>query len=308
MIKNSLQFDLLDNWVKSLYMTVQSEYNLFCIDNTKKATSLLNRANELEIATGANTIYTDIAIDTINGKDATVNIISICKDFYNYPFFLFTCLFSLSRLFRKYDRDFPDVKEIISFGSGFSKKILSTFLKKTRVLIIYSWWDAKGKEDKENKLWVSILNIALRKHGINCFIDKTCSLDKTENSTNIIFSKQYDAFVVVLTSGFKKRIEKKKGVVFVEYCELLNLLNTDADRVILITRNENDIVSPKELRLITKYDLSTANLKNINDCKLLGLVRRIMRIPYYDNSLPLIDTDIEPENFKYIKPKAEKGV
>lgn len=336
-LMKTIQFDELDNWAKSLYRTVQAEYYHFILGNAKKAESILRESNALESATGADTVYTNIALlylyiecsktaeikrylptvknyehyidgrlavltanlalDALSGKSIDKGVFEICKEFSDYPIFLFVSLFSLSKLFEKHDIKFPAINESISFGSGFSKKLLFAFSRKPHVIIVYSWWDADGKEDDENKTWVGNLNIALRKHGIISDIDKTM-LDETKDSSKLI-NGNYDSYIVVLTEGFKARIEQKEGVLFKEYNVLLEILKHDPDRIILARRGENDRVSPKEIRFLTKLDLSSTELSKKRDKQLLGLIRRIEKIPYYDKSIPPIDEDIAPEPLKY---------
>lgn len=335
-LMRAIQFESLDKWAKSLYKTVQAEYCHYILGNTSRTESVLKESNKLEIETGADTIYTDIALlylyvqcgkeNEINRYLATVKkykyyidaklstltagialsalkgelvnerILKICRDFKDYPAFLFVSLFSLCRLFEQRNLDFPDIRESVSFIRGFSRKLISSLSPKPHILIIYSWWNVDGENDIENQEWVENLNIALHKHGIISDMDKTL-LDETIDSSKLICGN-YNSYIVVLNDGFKERINQQKGILFEEYKVLLEKIKLDPNQVILIRRGENDNVSPKEMKTLTKLDLSAAELSKKNDKQLLGLVRRIQRIPYYDKTVSLVDEDLVPEPLK----------
>lgn len=328
-----------DNWAHSLFFTVKSEYYRFLGYNLGAAKRFLTKSNKIETAKGAKTVYTDIALlylyiqwgkkaeinrylstvkqyknyidgklaaltgqialNIIKGVKVTQQIARLCRDFKDYPIYLFISLFSLSKLLERKDLEFPIPVEKLPFGSSFSKELLSTFSYRPRVLIIYSWWDINENEDKENQEWIHNLNITLREHGINSTIDQMCSIDVTIDSKELIEFGAYDSYVVVLTAGFKKRIEQKEGVLYVEYKELLRILEHAPNKIIFARRSDNDAVSPAGFTYQSKLDLSLAKAKNKTDSRILGLVRRIRGIPYYDKTVPPFNEDIDAEEPSY---------
>lgn len=335
----TIHIDQSDNWAQSLFLTVQSEYNRFILDNTGRAKQLLKQSNKVETLNGADTVYTDIALlylyiqcnqkfdiiryvptinkykeyidgklaaitahialDVLKGESVDERIIKLRSDYQDYPVYLFVSLFSLAKLFEKLDTPFPLSVEDLPFRNGFSKELLSAFSKKPRVLIIYSWWDEFGNEDTENKSWVSNLNVALRKHGISSYIDKTYALDNTIDSRKLVLSEDYDNYIVILNAGFKKRVEQKKGILYTEYEELLEVLKHSPQKIIFVAKGENDAISPDEIKYNPKLDLTSSNLQKKNDKRILGLVREIRNIPYYDTTIPLVDEDVRPEPISF---------
>lgn len=166
-LMKEIQFDTLDNWAKSLYKTVEAEYARFVLGNTQKAERLIKESNKIESASGADTIYTDIALlylyiqcgrkseienllPTIKSYQQYVDgqlvfataqialgflnqeyvdplIFKLCDEFRDYPIFMFVSLYSLSKLFEQENGSFPDIKKYVSFSSRFSRKLLSAF-------------------------------------------------------------------------------------------------------------------------------------------------------------------------------------
>lgn len=166
-LMKEIQVDTLDNWAKSLHKTVEAEYARFVLGNTQRAERLIKESNEIEAASGADTVYTDIALlylyiqcgrkseirnllptiksyqqyvdgqlafltakialKFLNGEYVDPLIFNLCNEFHDYPIFLFVSLYSLSKLFEQQNGVFPDIRDHISFGSRFSRKLLSVF-------------------------------------------------------------------------------------------------------------------------------------------------------------------------------------
>lgn len=167
LLMKGIQFDALDNWAKSLYRTVEAEYARFVLGNTQKAERLIKESNKIEAASGADTVYTDIALlylyiqcgrkseikdllptiesyqqyidgqlvfstakialKFLNGEYVDPLIFKLCNEFYDYPIFLFVSLYSLSKLFEQQNGVFPDIRDHVAFSSRFSRKLLSVF-------------------------------------------------------------------------------------------------------------------------------------------------------------------------------------
>lgn len=242
-----------------------------------------------------------IALKLINGEshaDLEISRLFNSEPYKSYNAFLFVSLFSLAKLCERLNVDFPLNELDMSCMNQFSKRLLSAFVKKPKVLVIYSWWDEKGNLDEKNKEWVFNLNAALRRNGINSFIDRTCSVDRTMNVRQIINTAQYDRFIVALNKGFKKRIEDKAGVLYSEYETLLDILKDNPDKVIFVANGENDKISPNEIEVQSKIDL-TNSLFSIQNAAFRALIRRIMDRPIYDNVFPLVDMDYPPESYTF---------
>lgn len=166
-LMKEIQFDTLDNWAKSLYKTVEAEYARFVLGNTKKAEKLIKESNKIESASGTDPIYTDIALlylyiqcsreseirnllstiesyqqyvdgqlafstakialEFLDGENVDSLIFRLCDEFHDYPIFLFVSLYSLCKLFEQRAGVFPDIRNHVSFGSRFSRKLLSVF-------------------------------------------------------------------------------------------------------------------------------------------------------------------------------------
>ncbi|WP_224995497.1 SEFIR domain-containing protein [Cesiribacter sp. SM1] len=171
-------------------------------------------------------------------------------------------------------------------------------MDKKKVFVTYSW------DGEEHEKKVLSFTLYLIEKGFDAKVDKI----ELQEQTGLNFRRMMhdiflhsDKIIIVLSKNYKKKAENNEGGVGIEYGYILNEINENSKKFILVAFEpySKDII-PIGFKGIDVTHLSDA--KAMNKLFALLLDKKTFNIPEIGKDLPVIEQDEVPYFEDYLKP------